>query len=160
MVNSNGRPAYKVATSLELYVKAAAVLNQLESQMGNLDDETRERVHRLREVHTAVRTNGWNRFSINWWQGYTPSSVEGLVLLINLMKKQELIGEGDVDSLVKYVTSKGQPGDDRLIALGKPKSLNRPLGSNRGPELGLPDPRYMKPDDLKFSYQPFSAQIH
>jgi hypothetical protein len=160
MVNSNGRPAYKVATSLELYVKAAAVLNQLESQMGNLDDETRERVHRLREVHTSVRTNGWNRFSINWWQGYTPSSVEGLVLLINLMKKQELIGEGDVDSLVKYVTSKGQPGDDRLIALGKPKSLNRPLGSNRGPELGLPDPRYMKPDDLKFSYQPFSAQIH
>lgn len=160
VVNSSGRPAYRAATALELYNKAGAVLLQMEGHMAHLDMEVQDRLKKFRATHNAIRSKGWNRFSMNWWVGGLPVSVDSIKVLIRFLQNGELISEGDAVHLVDWASSLGQPKDERIIALGKPKGLNRPLGSERDSSIGLPDPRWMKPDEVKVDYQAFSGNVH
>lgn len=158
IVNSSGRPGYHSSTSRELYLKAGNQLSIMEAKIGEMNTEDRERVVRLREFHTAVDRNGWNRFSTNWWLGYTPAGFDAMVSLVGQCRAKEVVDDGDAESLRVWLEGLSQPGDYRLIAVGAPRSLHRPLGSERDRSVGLPDPRHAKPKDAELKYQTFSAQ--
>jgi hypothetical protein len=157
IINTSGRPSFKVSTSRRLFEKAGRELSLLETRTGHVDNEAVARISRMRQFLNAIISNGWNRFSINWWMGYTPGSVESMLLLVDNLQDVGAIGEGDVGSLHHLISSLGHPGDSRLVRLGKGSSVKLPLGSAYDPSVGLPDPRYMRPHEAKPRYQAFSA---
>jgi hypothetical protein len=159
IIGSSNRPLHYATTARECYNKAGEVLRELlqPQKFKDYNDEQMERVLRLRDVHAAIAMNGWNRFSPLWWIGNTPSGTSPLQALVRGLQDAKLIDASDEQYLRKYINSRAQSPDTRFFAFFPPAKEYRPLGGIRDGQIGLPDPRWMKADDMKTSYEVFSA---